>query len=62
MGRTPRAFSKEGAVEVEAVAAALQPRFVVAAGPEETVSRTWIPLIGGCTPRGFPWSTSMAGR
>src|ERR1700689_1505932 len=42
MERTTRAFSKEGAGEVEAVAAALQPRFLVAAGPEQTVSRTWL--------------------
>ncbi|MDT5257729.1 MAG: hypothetical protein QOD10_2809, partial [Mycobacterium sp.] len=53
MGRTPRAFSKEGAVEVEAVAAALQPRFVVAAGPEQTVSRTWLDT--------FDWRLHSAG-
>src|SRR6201996_3038276 len=53
MGRTTRAFSKEGAVEVEAVAAALQPRFVLAAGPEQTVSRTWLDT--------FDWRLHSAG-
>jgi CHAD domain-containing protein len=53
MGRTPRAFSKEGAVEVEAVVAALQPRFAVAAGPEQTVSRTWLDT--------FDWRLHSAG-
>jgi CHAD domain-containing protein len=53
MGRTPRAFSKEGAVEVEAVAAALQPRFAVAAGPEQTVTRTWLDT--------FDWRLHSAG-
>ena len=37
MGDVPRAFIKQGAVEVEAVAAALQPEFALAAGPEKTV-------------------------
>jgi CHAD domain-containing protein len=53
MERTTRAFSKEGAVEVEAVAAALQPRFAVAAGPEQTVSRTWLDT--------FDWRLHSAG-
>jgi CHAD domain-containing protein len=42
MGEFPRVFSKEGAVEVGAVAAVLQPRFAVARGPETTVSHTWL--------------------
>jgi CHAD domain-containing protein len=53
MGRTPRAFSKEGAVEAEAVAQALQPRFAVAAGPQQTVSRTWLDT--------FDWRLHSAG-
>jgi CHAD domain-containing protein len=53
MGRNARAFSKEGPVEVEAVAAALQPRFIVAAGPEQTVSRTWLDT--------FDWRLHSAG-
>jgi CHAD domain-containing protein len=53
VGRTPLAFSKEGAVEVEVVAAALQPRFVVAVGPEQTVSRTWLDT--------FDWRLHSAG-
>ena len=53
MERTTRAFSKEGAVEMEVVAAALQPRFAVAAGPEQTVSRTWLDT--------FDWRLHSAG-
>src|ERR1700733_705907 len=53
MERTTRAFSKEGAVEMEVVAAALQPRFVVAAGPEQTVARTWLDT--------FDWRLHSAG-
>src|SRR5580693_4550270 len=53
MGNVPRAFSKEGAVEVEAVAAALQPRFALAAGPEKTVSHTWLDT--------FDWRLHSAG-
>src|SRR5271156_5855010 len=53
MGNVPRAFSKEGAVEVEAVAAALQPKFALAAGPEKTVSHTWLDT--------FDWRLHSAG-
>lgn len=53
MGRTPRAFSKEGAVEVEAVAAALQPRFALDAGTEQAVARTWLDT--------FDWRLHSAG-
>jgi CHAD domain-containing protein len=53
MNGVPRAFSKEGAVEVEAVAAALQPRFTVAAGEQTTVSRTWLDT--------FDWRLHSAG-
>ena len=53
MGNVPRAFSKEGAVEVEAVAAALQPRFALAAGPEKAVSHTWLDT--------FDWRLHSAG-
>jgi CHAD domain-containing protein len=53
MGDVPRAFSKQGAVDVEAVAAALQPKFVLAAGPENAVSHTWLDT--------FDWRLHSAG-
>jgi CHAD domain-containing protein len=53
MGRFSRVFSKQGAVEVDAVAAVLQPRFVVAAGPERSVSHTWLDT--------FDWRLHAAG-
>ncbi|HEY1842298.1 MAG TPA: CHAD domain-containing protein [Mycobacterium sp.] len=53
MGGTPRAFSKEGAVEVETVAAALQPKFTVAAGPEKAAAHTWLDT--------FDWRLHSAG-
>src|ERR1700684_1649132 len=53
MGDVPRAFSKQGTVDVEAVAAALQPKFVLAAGPEKTVSHTWLDT--------FDWRLHSAG-
>jgi CHAD domain-containing protein len=53
MGRFSRVFSKQGAVEVEAVAAALQPKFALAAGPERAVSRTWLDT--------FDWRLHSAG-
>jgi CHAD domain-containing protein len=53
MGRISRVFSKQGAVDVEAVAAALQPRFALAAGPEKTVSHTWLDT--------FDWRLHSAG-
>jgi CHAD domain-containing protein len=53
MGEVPRAFSKQGAVDVEAVQAALQPKFVVAAGPENTLSHTWLDT--------FDWRLHSAG-
>ncbi|HEX4390008.1 MAG TPA: hypothetical protein VH084_00485, partial [Mycobacterium sp.] len=53
MERITRAFSKEGAVETEVVAAALQPRFALAAGPEQTISRTWLDT--------FDWRLHSAG-
>ena len=53
MGGAPRAFSKQGAVEVEAVAAALAPKFAFAAGPEKTVSHTWLDT--------FDWRLHSAG-
>ena len=42
MGTISRAFTKKGAVEIEAIAAVLQPRFALTAGPEEVVSHTWL--------------------
>ena len=53
MGDVPRAFIKQGAVEVEAVAAALQPEFALAVGPEKTVSHTWLDT--------FDWRLHSAG-
>jgi CHAD domain-containing protein len=53
MGRFSRAFSTQGAVEIEAIAAALQPAFAVAAGPEKPVSRTWLDT--------FDWRLHEAG-
>jgi CHAD domain-containing protein len=48
-----RAFSKEGAVDVAAVAAALRPTFTVAAETSKTVSRTWLDT--------FDWRLHSAG-
>jgi CHAD domain-containing protein len=53
MSGISRAFSKEGAVDVETVAAALQPRFTVTAGETTTVSRTWLDT--------FDWRLHSAG-
>ncbi|MGH3597385.1 MAG: CHAD domain-containing protein [Mycobacterium sp.] len=53
MGECSRTFCKQGAVEVDAVAAALRPRFAVAAGPERTVSHTWLDT--------FDWRLHAAG-
>ncbi len=53
MAKVPRAFTKQGAVEAEAVAAALQPKFVLAAGLEKTVSHTWLDT--------FDWRLHSAG-
>jgi CHAD domain-containing protein len=53
MSRFSRVFSKQGAVEVDVVAAVLQPRFAVAAGPERTVSHTWLDT--------FDWRLHAAG-
>jgi CHAD domain-containing protein len=53
MGRFSRVFSKQGAVDVEVVAAALQPKFALAAGPERAVSHTWLDT--------FDWRLHSAG-
>jgi CHAD domain-containing protein len=53
MGKFPCVFSKQGAVEVDAVAAVLQPRFAIAPGPERTVSHTWLDT--------FDWRLHTAG-
>ena len=53
MGGTSRAFSKEGAVDVDAVAEALRPKFTLAAGPEHTASYTWLDT--------FDWRLHSAG-
>jgi CHAD domain-containing protein len=53
MGKVSRAFCKQGAVDVEALEAALQPKFALAAGPEQTVSHTWLDT--------FDWRLHSAG-
>ena len=53
MGTFSRAFSRQGAVDVEAVEAALQPKFALVAGPEQTVSHTWLDT--------FDWRLHSAG-
>jgi CHAD domain-containing protein len=53
MGTNSRAFTKQGAVEVEAIAAALQPKFAITAGPETEVSHTWLDT--------FDWRLHEAG-
>jgi CHAD domain-containing protein len=53
MGGASRAFSTEGAVDVEAVASALRPTFTVAAGAPKTVSHTWLDT--------FDWRLHSAG-
>ncbi len=42
MSGVSRAFSKEGAVDVETVAAALRPRFMVTVGERVAESHTWV--------------------
>src|ERR1700761_1032335 len=53
MGTNSRAFTKQGAVEIDDVAAALQPKFALAAGPERAVSHTWLDT--------FDWRLHEAG-
>jgi len=53
MGKFSRAFSRQGAVDVEAVEAALHPNFALVAGPERTVSHTWLDT--------FDWRLHSAG-
>ncbi len=53
MSGVSRAFSKEGPVDAEAVAAALRPTFTVTAGAEQTVSHTWLDT--------FDWRLHSAG-
>ena len=53
MGSISRAFSRQGAVDVELVEAALQPKFALVAGPEQTVSHTWLDT--------FDWRLHAAG-
>jgi len=53
MSGVPRAFSGQGAVDVEAVAAALRPTFSVASAAGQTVSRTWLDT--------FDWRLHSAG-
>jgi CHAD domain-containing protein len=53
MGTFSRAFSRLGAVDVEAVEAALSPKFALVAGPEQTISHTWLDT--------FDWRLHAAG-
>ena len=53
MSGVSRAFSREGPVDAEAVAAALRPTFTVTAGAEQTVSHTWLDT--------FDWRLHSAG-
>jgi CHAD domain-containing protein len=53
MGTNSRAFIKQGAVEIDAIAAALQPKFTITAGPETEVSHTWLDT--------FDWRLHEAG-
>ena len=53
MGTNSRAFSKQGAVDIEAIAAALRPKFAITAGPETEVSHTWLDT--------FDWRLHEAG-
>lgn len=53
MGTNSRAFTKQGAVEIDAIAAALEPKFAIAAGPETEVSHTWLDT--------FDWRLHEAG-
>jgi CHAD domain-containing protein len=53
MSGTSRAFSKEGAVDVDAVIAALRPKFSLATGTEQTATHTWLDT--------FDWRLHSAG-
>ena len=53
MGKGLRAFSKQGAVDDDAVAAALQPSFSLASGPEGETTHTWLDT--------FDWRLHSAG-
>jgi CHAD domain-containing protein len=53
MAKFSLAFSTRDPVAVDAVAAALKPKFAVAPGPERTVSRTWLDT--------FDWRLHTAG-
>ncbi len=53
MGKVSRAFSKRGAVDVEALQAALRPKFALAPGSQRSVSRTWLDT--------FDWRLHSAG-
>jgi CHAD domain-containing protein len=53
MAKFSHAFSTQNAVAVDALAAALQPKFAVAVGPERAVSQTWLDT--------FDWRLHAAG-
>lgn len=53
MAKFSRAFSTQGAVTVESLAAALQPKFAVAVGAARTISQTWLDT--------FDWRLHAAG-
>jgi CHAD domain-containing protein len=53
MGNGPRAFSKQGAVELEVVESALRPKFSLASEPENAATHTWLDT--------FDWRLHAAG-
>ena len=53
MAKFSHTFSTQNAVAVDALAAALQPKFAVAVGPERAVSQTWLDT--------FDWRLHAAG-
>jgi CHAD domain-containing protein len=53
MGKGPRAFSKQGAVELDAVESALRPTFSLASEPESAAAHTWLDT--------FDWRLHSAG-
>jgi CHAD domain-containing protein len=53
MSGVPRAFSQQGAVELEVVESALQPKFSLASEPESAATHTWLDT--------FDWRLHSAG-
>ena len=53
MSGVPRAFSRQGAVELEVLESALQPKFSLASEPEIAATHTWLDT--------FDWRLHSAG-